>query len=138
MLKKEILQVTAVFLSLSVIGCGPTVGPNEGSEVHYAAQMPQEWRVQCVGGKGVHSDPIQWIFTSWNSSNGRVKGKVIDRDGFINTFDEYGVYLAIRPVYFNEIKVNGNRAPITNDFKRFQLDIDPINCPAGLVGDRMS
>ena len=133
---KPYFYAYSLCLLSALSGCGPTDNSTEKPELHYAVSMPQEWRVHCVGGEGIHGEPIRWIFESWQPEGGRVRGKVIDADGYVNTFAEYRTQINIRTVYFDEIAINGRRAPLTNDFKRFSLNVGEL-CPGGWVGDRL-
>ena len=130
-----IASSAAIFLA----ACGSENGAVVTKEApHPNVEMPQKWRVQCKGAAGVYGVPIFWELNSFDERTGRVRGFLIDADGYRNTFAEYGDQIFIDPKGFEEINAFGVYAPITNNGKNFKLDIIDKNCPNGVFGERVS
>jgi hypothetical protein len=132
-------SLVAASTAIFVAACGSensTVAKKEAP--HPNVEMPQKWRVQCKGASGTYGVPIFWELNSFDERTGRVRGVVIDADGYRNTFAEYGVPIFIDPKGFEEINAFGVYAPITNNGKNFKLDIIDKTCPNGMSGEKVS
>ena len=135
-IKRLFFFIVAAFL----VSCGPNGSQSITAPQSFTTaklEMPQKWRVQCVGGSAQHSVPIFWDFKSYNSTSGRIEAYVTDADGYYNKFEDYGgATISVNPATLDEIAVFGAYVPVTDNFTKFQMKAE--GCPGGMVGIRVS
>lgn len=135
-IKRLFFLIVAGFL----VSCGANGSPSVNTSQSFAGaklEMPQKWRVQCVGGPAQRSVPIFWDFKAYNTSSGRIEAYVTDADGYYNKFEDYGgATISVNPATLDEIAVFGQYVSVTDNFTKFKIKSE--GCPGGMVGIRVS
>ena len=118
---KSILLMTLVIFSLA--SCMPATNVTSSTVASASKNIPDRWRLTCVGGAGAMSVPIFWDVKNFNEQTGQLDLILTDRDGLTDRDQAR--------IFNNKIEVSGMIADLDQDYN-FSIDVDI--CPGGMVG----
>ena len=118
---KFVLLMTLVIFSLA--SCMPATNVTSSPTASASKNIPDRWRLTCVGGAGAMSVPIFVDVKSYNERTGKLKMILTDRDGFKDPVQA--------KLLNGRFELFGKSAVVDENYN-FSLDADI--CRGGMVG----